>query len=69
MATYKNSAGKVVQIAEMNPYHLDAAIKEVEQRAAVQDLDDDVALLAALRAEQAKRGGPPNRGDIEEEKS
>lgn len=68
MTIYKTSAGKVVPIAEMNPYHLDNAIKKLAAKA---DLpDDEAALLAALRGEQTKRGGPPNRGDLpEEEKS
>lgn len=67
MTTYKKSAGKAIPIAEMNPYHLDAAIKKLtaqpDPSAARQ------ALLAALRAEQTKRGGPPNRGGLPGEES
>lgn len=54
MDTYKTSAGKVVKITEMNPHHLANAIKKMTAAKAA-----DMMLLAALRAEQEWRGGPP----------
>lgn len=65
MTTYKTSAGKVVPIADMNPYHLDNAIKKLATNH--KRSKESGETLAALRAEQAKRGGPPNRGDLPEE--
>jgi hypothetical protein len=51
MPTHTTSAGKTIKIAEMNDYHLHNAIKKHG--------DGDPEKLAALRAEQERRGGPP----------
>lgn len=53
MNTHTTSTGKTMLISEMNDYHLHNAIKKV--RAA----GNEPEKLAALEAEQQKRGGPP----------
>lgn len=54
MDTYKTSTGKVVKIAEMNPYHLMNAIKKLPNFK-----KENGETLAALHREQERRGGPP----------
>jgi hypothetical protein len=55
MDTYKTSDGKLVKIAEMNPYHLANAIKKLSANYKRENAET----LSALRAEQERRGGPP----------
>lgn len=57
MTEYKTSAGKVVKIADMNPYHLANAIKKLS--ANYKRSKEAGETLAALRTEQERRGGPP----------
>lgn len=62
MTTHTTSAGKVIPIADMNDYHLHNAIKKLASSPIGTNPDEEakrVAKLAELRAEQAKRGGPP----------
>ena len=62
MTTHKTSAGKVVKIADMNPYHLHNAIKKLAGMPASDDAHENTqraANLAELRHEQIRRGGPP----------
>ena len=49
---YEGSKGKIA-LEAMNPYHLHNAIKKLTREAS------DADLLAALKAEQDRRGGPP----------
>ncbi|HZP68347.1 MAG TPA: hypothetical protein VFB29_00255 [Pseudolabrys sp.] len=50
---YKTKTGDLVPLAEMNPYHLHNAIKKHERE------NGDADMIAALKAEQERRGGPP----------
>jgi hypothetical protein len=52
---YTSSKGPVA-IADMNPYHLNNAIKKLARSS---PKGEDAELLDALRAEQESRGGPP----------
>lgn len=57
MTHHTTSSGKQIAIAEMNEWHLHNAIKKTRHLA-----EHDPAHrehLAALEAEQARRGGPP----------
>lgn len=52
---HKTSKGTTVAIVDMNPYHLHNAIKKLANSTNA----DDVERHAALKAEQDRRGGPP----------
>ena len=57
MRTHYESSKGPIAIEAMNPYHLHNAIKKTERDG------KDQELLDALKAEQARRGGPP--ADVE----
>lgn len=62
MTTHTTSAGKVVNIADMNDYHLHNAIKKLAampQSEHPAERTEQAAKLAELRFEQERRGGPP----------